>query len=228
MRFSIAGPAFVASALSGVLAVTWGLAAVGVPVPDFATRSLDGTVEMATGWTGQEAPTCAPRPETSAAVETSAAAEVTVATAVTSASSSRDSDLAAFAQRYAEIRAENCLDPIPTANIRFDACQEQYLTWIKDDPSGDPLSAWGHKGQVERSDGVPPVGCDGNLAGGPGDTGATSADKWWESDAHRASLYRPTFRGDVSGVCIGFAAVRGGVPDDGDSFVRASARWYFC
>jgi hypothetical protein len=95
------------------------------------------------------------------------------------------------------------------------------------DPSEDPASAWGHEGSI-RSDGVPSVGCDGNLAGGTGNTGATAAQKWWESSAHRASLYRPGNAEPLGGVCIAFAMTHGGVPDESPSFVRAAARWTEC
>jgi hypothetical protein len=79
-----------------------------------------------------------------------------------------------------------------------------------------------------RSDGVPSVGCDGNLAGGSGNTGATVAQKWWDSLAHRASLYRPTVTGSTAGVCIYFAMTHGGIPNEPASFTRAAARWGGC
>jgi hypothetical protein len=98
---------------------------------------------------------------------------------------------------------------------------------MAEDPSTDPASAWGHMGSV-RSDGVPSVGCDGNLAGGSGNTGATVAQKWWNSSAHRASLYRPSVSGPVGGVCIYFAMSHGGIPNEPYSFTRAAARWGGC
>jgi hypothetical protein len=104
---------------------------------------------------------------------------------------------------------------------------EQRLFWMAEDPSEDPMSAWGHIGSV-RSDGVPSVGCDGNLAGGSGNTGATVAQKWWDSSSHRASLYKPTVTGSTGGVCILFAMTHGGVPNEPSSFVRAAARWTNC
>ncbi|MCW4385155.1 hypothetical protein OH146_05125 [Salinibacterium sp. SYSU T00001] len=140
------------------------------------------------------------------------------------------SDLATFAERYNAIRVANCLQPVPAANFRYDSCMEDRLIWMAEDPSDDPLSAWGHLGSV-RSDGVPSVGCDGNLAGGSGDTGSSVADKWWESSAHRESLYKPDYPGAVAGVCVYFAATHGGVGttfNEAPNFVRAAARWASC
>jgi hypothetical protein len=132
-------------------------------------------------------------------------------------------DLASFAAQYNAIRADNCLDPV--AYFVYDSCMEQRLFWMAEDPSEDPASAWGHLGS-QRSDGVPSVGCDGNLAGGFGNDGSTVASKWWESDAHRASLYRP---GDsTGGVCIAFAMTHGGIPNEPYDFTRAAARWINC
>jgi hypothetical protein len=116
------------------------------------------------------------------------------------------------------------------ANFRYDACMEDRLVWMAEDPSDDPLSAWGHVGSV-RSDGVASVGCDGNLAGGNGDTGASAATKWWGSPAHRTSLYKPDFAGAAAGVCVFFAATHGGVGtsfNEPASFTRAAARWAGC
>lgn len=137
------------------------------------------------------------------------------------------SDLQTFAVRYNEIRVANCLAPVPFANIRYDSCMEDRLFWMAEDPSEDPMSAWGHIGSV-RSDGVPSVGCDGNLAGGSNNTGATVAQKWWDSSGHRTSLYKPTFTGSTSGVCILFAMTHGGIPNEPYSFTRAAARWTTC
>lgn len=95
------------------------------------------------------------------------------------------------------------------------------LIWMAEDPSEDPLSAWGHMGSV-RSDGLPSTGCDGNLAGGSGNTGATVAQKWWNSASHRASLYKPTPG------CVYFAMSHGGVPNDPASFTRAAAKFGGC
>lgn len=135
------------------------------------------------------------------------------------------SDLAQFAQAYNQIRVSNCLPPIPFSNIRYDSCMEQRLFWMAEDPSTDPLSAWGHAGS-QRSDGVPSVGCDGNLAGGTGNSGASVAQKWWDSGSHRASLYKPG--ASVAGVCILFSMTHGGVPNEPYSFTRAAARWTGC
>lgn len=136
-------------------------------------------------------------------------------------------DLEAFATAFNRIRMEQCLDPVPLANFRFDPCIEARLFWIAEDPSTDPLSAWGHDG-TKRSDGVPAVGCDANLAGGRGNTGATVAQKWWDSSSHRKTLYRPTYSGSMSSVVICFAIVRGGLPYDGADYARAGARWGGC
>ncbi len=57
---------------------------------------------------------------------------------------------------------------------------EARLFWMAESPSEDPMDAWGHMGSV-RIDGVPSPGCDGNLAGGYGNSGATVASKWWDS-----------------------------------------------
>jgi hypothetical protein len=139
-------------------------------------------------------------------------------------------DLASFAIQYNAIRVANCLQPVPLENFRYDACMEDRLVWMAEDPSDDPLSAWGHMGSV-RSDGLPSVGCDGNLAGGSGDTGASVADKWWGSDSHRASLYKPEYAGAVAGICVYFAATHGGVGtsfNEAPDFMRAAARWSSC
>ncbi|WP_395640135.1 hypothetical protein [Pseudolysinimonas sp.] len=134
-------------------------------------------------------------------------------------------DLASFAAAYNSIRVANCLQPIPMSNFRYDSCMEDRLFWMAEDPSTDPASAWGHMGSV-RSDGVPSYGCDGNLAGGSGNTGATVAQKWWNSTGHRNSLYRPS--SGIGGVCIYFAMTHGGVPNEPYSFTRAAARWGGC
>jgi hypothetical protein len=136
-------------------------------------------------------------------------------------------DLQGFAQAFNDKRVANCLPPIPPANFRYDQCMEARLFWMAEDPSTDPASAWGHVGSV-RSDGVPSVGCDGNLAGGMNNTGDTVARKWWDSIAHRTSLYKPSYTGSTASVCIYFAMTHGGVPDEPTAFVRAAARWASC
>ncbi len=133
-------------------------------------------------------------------------------------------DLASFAYKYNAIRIANCLEPIPYSNFRYDSCMEARLFWMAESPSPNPLDAWGHIGSV-RIDGVPSTGCDGNLAGGSGNTGATVAQKWWDSSSHRASLYRPG--SSIAGACIAFAMSHGGV-DEPASFVRSAARWTTC
>lgn len=136
-------------------------------------------------------------------------------------------DLALFAQAYNAKRVQNCLKPIPMANFRYDACMETRLFWMAEDPSTDPTSAWGHIGS-KRSDGVPSVGCDGNLAGGMNNTGETVARKWWDSTGHRTALYRPSYKGSTASVCIYFAMTHGGIPNEPEAFTRAAARWGSC
>lgn len=136
-------------------------------------------------------------------------------------------DLAQFADAFNAIRVEHCLEPVPLNNFRFDSCMEQRLVWMAEDPSTDPASAWGHQGSV-RSDGAPSVGCDGNLAGGSDNDSATVAQKWWDSPAHRASLYRPDIPVVTDDVCVTFAMTHGGVPNEPLAFARASARWTHC
>jgi hypothetical protein len=133
-------------------------------------------------------------------------------------------DLASFAYQYNAIRVANCLQPVPYGNFYYDSCMEARLFWMAESPSPDPLDAWGHMGST-RSDGVPSTGCDGNLAGGSDNSGATVAQKWWDSLDHRASLYRPD--SSVDGVCIAFALTHGGV-DEPYSFTRSAARWTGC
>ncbi|MDO7881047.1 hypothetical protein Q5716_02290 [Protaetiibacter sp. WY-16] len=131
-------------------------------------------------------------------------------------------DLVAFATQYNLLRYQNCLPPV--SRFIYDSCMEQRLFWMAESPSPDPLDAWGHIGSV-RIDGVPSVGCDGNLAGGSNNTGTTVATKWWESLSHRASLYRPGT--STAGVCIALAMTHGGI-DEPYSFTRAAARWVSC
>lgn len=137
-------------------------------------------------------------------------------------------DIASFAATFNAIRVANCLNPVPMRNFRYDSCMEKRLFWMAEDPSTDPMSAWGHTSTAKRSDGKPIEGCDGNLAGGSGNTGATVAQKWWNSTAHRNSLYRPSFTGGTGGVCIYLAMTHGGVPNEPYSFTRAAARWGGC
>ena len=141
-------------------------------------------------------------------------------------------DIASFASQYNAIRVANCLAPVPFANIRYSTCLQQRLWWMADDPSTNPLSAWGHTGTAVRSDGLPIVGCDGDLAGGTGYSGASVASAWWNSSDHRSSLYQPNYSGNVAGVCIAFAVSHGGVnvpaPNEPASFTRAAAYWYGC
>jgi hypothetical protein len=136
-------------------------------------------------------------------------------------------DLSAFAIAFNSTRVGNCLRPVPLANFRYDSCMETRLFWIAEDPSTNPASAWGHIGTV-RSDGVPSVGCDGNLAGGMNNTGQTVAVKWWQSVPHRTALYKPSYTGSTAAVCIFFAMTHGGVPDEPTAFTRAAARWGSC
>jgi len=145
-------------------------------------------------------------------------------------------DLQSFSSAYNAIRAANCLEPIPTGNFRYDGCMEQRLQWMAEDPSPNPGNTWGHSGVrslapaedgTYYSDTTPSRGCDGNLAGGSGNSGATVAQKWWDSSSHRAALYKPGFTGGTGGVCIYFAMTHGG-PGESSSFTRAAARWGSC
>jgi hypothetical protein len=133
-------------------------------------------------------------------------------------------DIASFAYQYNAIRVANCLDPIPYNRFYVDMCMQARLFWMAESPSPDPMDAWGHAGSV-RIDGAPDPGCDGNLAGGSGNSGATVAEKWWASGSHRASLYRPS--SGVGGACIAFAMTHGGI-DEPYSFTRAAAKWVGC
>ena len=141
-------------------------------------------------------------------------------------------DLQGFADAYNAERIANCLRPIPFANIRYSECLQQRMFWMADDPSSNPLSAWGHTGTAVRSDGLPIVGCDGDLAGGNGYTTTTLAQAWWVSIDHRDSLYQPSYSGSMSSVCIYFAMSHGGYnnpgPNEPYSFVRAAAYWAAC
>ena len=136
-------------------------------------------------------------------------------------------DVSQFAFAVNSIRVANCLPPIPLANFRYDSCMEARLFWMAESPSLDPMDAWGHMGS-KRIDGVPSTGCDGNLAGGYNNTGATVAQKWWNSTGHRTSLYRPTVTTSTARVCILFAITHGGVPNEAYAFTRAAARWVSC
>lgn len=138
-------------------------------------------------------------------------------------------DVATFANMYNSIRLANCLAPVPYQNIRYDSCMELRLFWMAESPSTNPLDAWGHMGST-RIDGVPsPAGaCDGNLAGGYGNTGATVAQKWWDSIDHRNSLYRPGYTGSMNNVCILISMTHGGIPNEPVEYTRAAARWVTC
>jgi hypothetical protein len=146
-------------------------------------------------------------------------------------------DIQSFAAQFNAVRVANCLDPIPASNFRYDACMEQRLYWMAEDPSTDPGNTWGHAGVQSLAPGpdgqlysteVPSRGCDGNIAGGSGNTGATMAQKWWDSIQHRLALYKPSYTGSTAGVCIYFAMTHGGVPNESPSFARAAARSASC
>jgi len=136
-------------------------------------------------------------------------------------------DLASFAAAYNAIRVANCLEPVPYSNFRYSSCMEDRLVWMAEDPDANPVNTWGHQGTINNaySQSVPDRGCDGNLAGGSSNSGATMAQKWWDSSAHRASLYQPGK--SVAGVCITFAMTHGGIDEPYD-FTRAAARWTWC
>jgi hypothetical protein len=146
-------------------------------------------------------------------------------------------DIQSFAAQFNAIRVANCLDPIPSGNFRYDSCMEERLFWMAEDPSEDPGNTWGHIGVQSLAPGadgqlytteVPSRGCDGNLAGGTGDTGATVAQKWWDSLDHRLALYKPSYTGSTANVCIYFAMTHGGLPDEPNDFTRAAARSATC
>ncbi|MES2092770.1 MAG: hypothetical protein V4531_03025 [Actinomycetota bacterium] len=146
------------------------------------------------------------------------------------------SDIQSFSATMNAIRVANCLPPIASSNFRYDPCMEQRLYWMAEDPSTNPGNTWGHTGVkslapaadgVYYSDAVASKGCDGNLAGGSGNSGASVAQKWWDSLPHRASLYRPSV-GSTAGVCIYFAMTHGGIPGENPGFARAAARWGSC
>ena len=148
-------------------------------------------------------------------------------------------DLASFASNYNAIRVANCLNPVPMGNFRYDSCMESRLFWMAQDPHYNPGNTWGHTGVRSLlpdeagsfySDAVPSVGCDGNLAGGSGMSGAGAASRWWESTSHRNSLYKPSNTGSTGGVCIYFAMTHGGIGMESgiSSYTRAAARWSGC
>lgn len=145
-------------------------------------------------------------------------------------------DIQSFAATYNAIRVANCLQPVASGNFRYDSCMEQRLYWMAEDPSTNPGNTWGHAGVrslapdangVLYSSAVPAKGCDGNLAGGSGNSGATVAQKWWDSLDHRLSLYRPSVA-STAGVCIYFAMTHGGIPGENPGYTRAAARWGGC
>lgn len=146
------------------------------------------------------------------------------------------SDIQSFSAAYNAIRGANCLPAIPAGNFRYDSCMEQRLFWMGEDPSSDPGNTWGHTGVhslAPAADGTyysetnPSRGCDGNLAGGWGNSGATVAQKWWGSSQHRLALFKPSFTGTTAGVCIYFAMTHGGASESA-GFTRAAARWGGC
>ena len=148
-------------------------------------------------------------------------------------------DLASFATNFNAIRVANCLKPVPLANFRYDSCMESRLAWMAEDPHPNPANTWGHVGtaSVEAdangalyTDSVPSRGCDGNLAGGARVDGANLAQRWWDSTAHRNSLYRPSNTGSTAGVCIYFAMTHGDGNNGAESthFTRGAARWGGC
>ncbi|NRD25357.1 hypothetical protein [Frigoribacterium sp. VKM Ac-2836] len=232
--------ALLAAVLAGVLVVVWAggdssaLATAGVADGRAAVLATKGDPETQTETDGAGGAGCVDDGAgASVASPTQPGADVSsrppgASDAASGATGTTAADLDAFRTAYEQQRQAACLGLLPAENVRHDACLEQYLFWVAGDPSPDPLSAWGHKGAVVRSDGVPPVGCDGNLAGGTGTTGDVAAAKWWASAPHRAAVYRPDFRGDLAHACLGFASVHGGVPDDGPDFVRSASRWFAC
>lgn len=204
---------FLCAGLAGaLLAGAWILSA---PVPAIPTLAATHPTRAGADVVAR----CADAAEAVAATAPGAAYAEGVVTGTTTG------DLDSFAERYNEIRIAACLEPFPADRFVWSECLEERLVWMATDPSTDPASGWGHDGSV-RSDGVPSTGCDGNLAGGDGNTGALVAGKWWDSAPHRQALYRP---GEETGeACIAFAMTHGGVPDEPSSFTRAAAIWTSC
>ncbi|MEO8262412.1 MAG: hypothetical protein ABI566_07560 [Pseudolysinimonas sp.] len=236
--FAPAGPAVAAPATQVEPAVDRTLAGADVATAPSATPVAEAAEKVAEATTTDAVPGAAPAaqstPATPAAASAACPSNLTGPTSgapgVVSAAGvagTTTADLDAFAAAYNAKRVANCLAPVPLANFRYDACMEQRLFWMAEDPSGDTSSAWGHIGSV-RSDGLPSVGCDGNLAGGMNNVGATFARKWWDSTGHRISLYNPDYTGSMSTVCIYLAVSHGGVPDEPAAFARAAARWGAC
>ena len=116
-------------------------------------------------------------------------------------------DLASFANTYNAIRVANCMTPLPASNFYWSGCIETRLNYLAD------TGQWGHFSSVPGQDGQ----CDSNLAGGVGNTGATVAQKWWDSPDHRASLYR----GGVG--CVAFAMTQ-----NADGLNRGGAVFNYC
>lgn len=213
-----------ALALLGALVVT---IAVGVPTIATSQGTAAHSAEQTPVISADRAasgPTYVPVTACSPAVDGTTAGAPAITSAMGLGGTTTD-DLESFAHAYNDIRVAQCLEPFPLSRFFYDSCMEQRLFWMAEDPSTDPTSAWGHIGTV-RSDGLPSLGCDGNLAGGTHNSGATVATKWWDSLKHRASLYRPD--DDIKGACIGFAMTHGGIPDEPDYFNRAAARWTTC
>ena len=238
MRLRLLCTTLLAAVLAGVLVLAWAggdtsaLASAGVGDGRAAVLAPSGDPEVAAEGPGgagcvPEAARASVAPAPQPVADDGPSAPVVVDRA-SGASGTTVDDLDAFRAAYAAQRRAACLGDVPVGNVRHDACLEQYLFWIAGDPSPDPLSAWGHKGEVVRSDGVPPVGCDGTLAVGGHATGDVAAARWWDSAPHRLAVYRPDFRGDLADACIGFASVHGGAPDDGPDFVRSASRWSAC
>ena len=169
----------------------------------------------------------APALEHGGSVVSSIAAPPPSASSALGVDGTTPADLVAFAEGFNAQREMHGLPTISLSRFRYDACMETRLFWIAEDPSKSVASAWGHVGST-RSDGAPSVGCDGNLAGGLNDTGATVAAKWWDSLPHRLSLYKPSYAGSLESVCIFFAMTHGGVPNEPEAFARASAKWGTC
>jgi hypothetical protein len=176
-------------------------------------------------------PTPTPTPTCPAAI-TGTTGGAPSATSINDIPGTTSADLQEFANEYNAIRVANCLTPVPFANIRYSDCLQQRMFWMADDPSTNPASAWGHTGTAVRSDGLPIVGCDGDLAGGDGETAADVADLWWESPDHRASLYQPEYAGSLDTVCIYYAMSHGGynvpAPNEPYTMTRAAAYWGDC
>lgn len=134
-------------------------------------------------------------------------------------------DIRSFSAEYNKIRVANCLQPISPENFIYDSCMEKRLFFLSENPTIDPTRAWGPMG-VPSDSTQTLVGCDGNLIVGVGETGATAAQNFWNSEKLRDSLYVKIDGNSKS--CVYFAAAHGNVGDVSPTVARIAARWGDC